>query len=518
MRILQVGKFYPIRGGVEKVMYDLMMGLSQRNIHCDMLCAVTEQQKPGIIPLNPYARLLCMPVWIKLFATMISPAMIGKLRKIQREYDIIHIHHPDPMACLALFLSGYRGKVVLHWHSDILKQKMLLIAYRPLQQWLIRRANVIVGTTPVYVQQSPFLRKFQHKVNNIPIGIDPLTAHIDLIARIKEQYTGKKIVFSLGRLVEYKGYEYLIKAATCLDDHTMILIGGEGPLKGELQQLIHRLGVGEKVKLLGFIPDNKEIAAYFFACDVFCLSSVWKTEAFGIVQIEAMSCGKPVVATCIPESGVSWVNQDGVSGYNVEPQNPEALAEAITRVVSDAQRYTQLSAGARQRYETMFTQEKMVDNCIRLYRDLSGKTISLPNESFFLEVKALLDEGKQVRIPVKGKSMRPFLRDGETVEIIPATGRQVHWGDIVLARTGTGQIVLHRVTRRKKDRLWLMGDANSAQKEEITVGDVWAFTVTVYRKGKKRKINSFGLRCAVICWFLAMPFRGFILKIFDKIK
>ncbi|MDR1182609.1 MAG: glycosyltransferase, partial [Bacteroidales bacterium] len=216
MRILQVGKFYPIRGGVEKVMYDLTVGLSQRKIRCDMLCAATESQKPGIIRINEYARLFCMPTWIKLSATMISPAMITQLRKIQSEYDIIHIHHPDPMACVALLLSGYKGKVILHWHSDILKQKLLLQLYRPLQRWLIHRADVIVGTSPVYTQHSPFLQKVQDKIIHIPVGVDPLVARQDQIQRIREQHAGKKIVFSLGRMVEYKGYEYLIKAAQYL--------------------------------------------------------------------------------------------------------------------------------------------------------------------------------------------------------------------------------------------------------------------------------------------------------------
>lgn len=96
---------------------------------------------------------------------MLSPAMIFRLRKINKEYDIIHIHHPDPMACLALFLSGYKGPVVLHWHSDILKQKMLLKLYSPLQNWLLRRAKVIVGTTPVYVQESPFWKTYSAKLS-----------------------------------------------------------------------------------------------------------------------------------------------------------------------------------------------------------------------------------------------------------------------------------------------------------------------------------------------------------------
>ena len=217
---------------------------------------------------------------------MLSPAMIFRLRKINKEYDIIHIHHPDPMACLALFLSGYKGPVVLHWHSDILKQKMLLKLYSPLQNWLLRRAKVIVGTTPVYVQESPFLENIQRKVISVPIGIDEMKPVPGRVAQIKERYAGKKIIFSLGRLVEYKGYEYLIKASQKLNDDYIILIGGKGPLQEYLQSLIDELGVRKKVKLLGFI-DDKDLPDYFGACDLFCLSSIWKTEAFGIVQIEA---------------------------------------------------------------------------------------------------------------------------------------------------------------------------------------------------------------------------------------
>ena len=174
MRVLQIGKFYPISGGVEKVMYDITMGLSQKQVYCDMLCASAEKQDQGNLLLNDYARVLCVPTWKKVAATMLSPAMIFRLRKIRKEYDIIHIHHPDPMACLALFLSGYKGPVVLHWHSDILKQKMLLRLYTPLQNWLLRRAKVIVGTTPVYVKESPFLENIQRKVTSIPIGIDEM--------------------------------------------------------------------------------------------------------------------------------------------------------------------------------------------------------------------------------------------------------------------------------------------------------------------------------------------------------
>ena len=120
MKVLQLGKFYPIRGGVEKVMWDLTSGLSARGIDCDMLCA--ELEKDEIIHLNEHGRVICLKAWMKKAATMIAPKMISWLRKHKDEYDIIHVHHPDPMACLALRLSGYKGRVILHWHSDILKQ------------------------------------------------------------------------------------------------------------------------------------------------------------------------------------------------------------------------------------------------------------------------------------------------------------------------------------------------------------------------------------------------------------
>ena len=204
---------------------------------------------------------------------------------------------------------------------------MLLRLYTPLQNWLLRRAKVIVGTTPVYVKESPFLENIQRKVTSIPIGIDEMKPIPERVAQIKERYAGKKIIFSLGRLVEYKGYEYLIQAARRLTDDYVILIGGRGPLQEYLQALIDELGVADRVKLLGFIEDD-DLPDYFGACDLFCLSSILKTEAFGIVQIEAMSCGKPVIAMNIPESGVSWVNISSFSGINVKTHSSPPLSAA----------------------------------------------------------------------------------------------------------------------------------------------------------------------------------------------
>ena len=379
MKILQLGKFYPICGGVEKVMWDLTRGLSLRNITCDMLCCGLRGElhegvrmhsmRKLIMRFNDYGSCIVVPAMARIAATMISPGMILELRRIRDKYDIIHIHHPDPMAALALRMSGFKGKVVLHWHSDILKQEQLLKFYRPLLKWVIRRADVIVGTTPVYVRHSPLLRDAQEKISVIPIGIAPVSIDRDGAARIKDRFAGKKIVYSLGRLVEYKGFEYLVEAARYLPDDYHILIGGDGPLKKELQDRISQYSLDNKVTLLGYI-DNADFAAYYSACDVFALSSIYKTEAFAIVQIEAMSCGKPVVATEIEGSGVSWVNKNGFSGLNVPPKDGKALADAILALTAGNEVYEKYSKQAYERYNEFFTYNVMIERCMELYNSL----------------------------------------------------------------------------------------------------------------------------------------------------
>lgn len=369
MRILQLGKFYPIQGGVEKVMYDLMCGLSNRGIDCDMMCAALDGSQE-VVKVNERGRVLTFPTIRKVAGTMIAPSIISELRKICSDYDIIHVHHPDPMVGLALWLSGFKGKVVLHWHSDIVKQKLALAIYRPIQNWLLRRANVIVGTTPVYLKESPYLQNVQHKIKCLPIGIEPIVdVPEDKVSELRKKYEGKKIVFSLGRLVPYKGYDYLIEAAQYTSDDCVILIGGAGPMYNELKEKIKELGLTGKVELLGRVS-NEDLPVYYHACDIYCMSSIQKTEAFGIVQIEAMSCGKPLIATNIPESGVSWVNKHGVSGLNVTPMKPREIADAIHSILSNKDTYQRLAYGSSERFKETFHIDKMIEGCQKIYECL----------------------------------------------------------------------------------------------------------------------------------------------------
>ena len=358
IKILQLGKFYPIRGGVEKVMWDLTRGLGGRGIHCDMLCAALPDEEPRVIELSPTSRCIIVPAIAKKAATMISPAMIRYLRLHASEYDIIHVHHPDPMACLALCLSGYKGRVFLHWHSDILSQKFLLRLYQPLQKWLLKRAERIIGTTPAYISRSPWLKDFSSKTCSLPIGIEDT-----MCTGAQAGQTRGVRIFSLGRLVEYKGYRYLVEAGKYLPEDCEIRIGGEGPLRGELESQIKSLGV--RVKLLGRLTDD-EVREEMNACDVFVLPSIMKTEAFGIVQLEAMSCRKPVVATEIPGSGTAWVNAHGESGLNVPPRDAEALADAIIRLTADREELKAYGIRARARYETLFTLDAMLDGYMEM--------------------------------------------------------------------------------------------------------------------------------------------------------
>ncbi len=372
MKILHIGKFWPVRGGVEKVMYDLTLGLSRRGIRCDMLCASTEGPAL-VIALNDCGSVEATRTLCKASSTMITPAMVTRLRSIAADYDIIHVHHPDPMAALALLLSGFRGKVILHWHSDILRQKVLLHFYKPLQRWLLRRADLVICTSPKYAEGSPALRSVAAKLRCVPIGVESVEPDPAAAAELGWTGRARHIVFSMGRMIPYKGFENLILAARDLPDDYLVVIAGSGPLHDRMQQLVDSNGLSAKVLLPGRISD-RERDALMAAASVFVLPSVEKTEAYGIVLIEAMSASLPVVATEIPGSGTSWVNAHGVSGLNVPVADPAALARAITDICEDPDARAAYARAARARWEENFTAEHFLDTVTNIYRELLAQS------------------------------------------------------------------------------------------------------------------------------------------------
>ena len=369
MRVLQIGKFHfeDVRGGVERVVYDLCRGMRGSEVRSDILCAgvskrFTVSRAGGYVVYKAAC-------YGKKFSTAIAPQMIPILRRIQRNYDIIHLHHPDPLSTLALFLSGYNGVVITHWHSDIVRQKLLLKFFMPLQKWLIKRSHTIVCTSKNYAEASEHLRYCPSKIKIIPIGIEPKEQlSEDQVRGLKLKYGDRKIIFALGRLVSYKGFEYLIESARCLPPDKLILIAGEGVLEGALSRMILAMNLQDKVKMLGALT-NDEVVRHLNFCHVFCLPSVEKNEAFGVVLLEAMSLGKPLITSRVEGSGIHWVNREGVSGFHVPVRDPLAMAQAIEGLFADPVRYEKLSEGSKERFEEIFTLPKMVDGVLRLYKE-----------------------------------------------------------------------------------------------------------------------------------------------------
>jgi rhamnosyl/mannosyltransferase len=363
-RCLQLTKFYPpFNGGIETTARDISHGLSSRGWGVKILCSNTKAYtlyEAGNIPVRRVASLA------HIASTSISPMMVIWLALWQSQSDVIHVHLPNPMANLALWVTRPRAKIVVHWHSDIVKQKNLLKFYEPIQDWLLKRSNAILVTSIRYAESSPWLQPHMHKVHIVPSCVeDPLlmsslSRRQELTDRVRAQWPGKRIVFALGRMTYYKGFEVLINAARQLPDDVIVLIGGGGELLESLRERVHNAKLTGKVRLLGRISED-DLPGFFGAADLFCLPSLVRSEAFGLVLVEAMAYGRPVVATNIEGSGVPWVNLDGVSGLNAKPGDSASLAECIQRILNNPDLALKFGLGGRLRYESIFTIDKMVD-------------------------------------------------------------------------------------------------------------------------------------------------------------
>lgn len=369
-RVLHLGKYFPpFLGGIEKVAVDLVDGINDDNFSSDILCCdhCLNRNTDHVVEHKKY-RLFRAKTYCVVASTPISLDYIILLKKIHSNYDIIHVHLPNPLANLALFLVRPKAKIILHWHSDIVKQQILLKFYSPLLKWLLNRSDKIIATSPKYIDESSFLPFYRNKTLSIPIGIDIGDIPCDhmLVQAIKNKYPDNIIVFSLGRLVYYKGFEVLIEAIASIRQKVIVLIGGTGAEFEALKAKINNLQLENKVMLLGNIP-FKELGAYYAACDIFCLPSIAPSEAFGVVQIEAMGFGKPVISCNIYGSGVSWVNRNMISGVTVTPSDSKELSDAIVRLSTDKELHAKLSDGALKRYKDKFQKIQMISNTRQLY-------------------------------------------------------------------------------------------------------------------------------------------------------
>ncbi|MET0383355.1 MAG: glycosyltransferase, partial [Burkholderiaceae bacterium] len=350
MKVLQVGKFYPpVRGGIETVMWELAEGLNRVGLRSDVLCANQSPVSSSERFAGGYDVMRAASLGM-LLSTSVAPALVSQLASLKRRYDVLHVHMPDPMAALAVAITRPSMPMVVHWHSDVIRQRRAMKLYGHLQRWMLRRADAIVTTSHQYANSSVALQPWRHKVEVIPIGVTDRACsvgHADA-ALIRSRFAGRKIIFSLGRMTYYKGFEVLIEAAAHLPD-CVVLIGGDGELLSHYRGLVARRGLQDRVHMLGHVNDD-DLPGYFEACDVFCMTSTVRAEAYGVAMVEAMARGKPVVATDIVGSGMPWVNVDGETGFNMPTGQPMPLAATLTRLLENPMLCEQLGAAARRRY------------------------------------------------------------------------------------------------------------------------------------------------------------------------
>ncbi len=306
----------------------------------------------------------------------ISPSLITEARRLHREYnfDLIHLHFPDPMSHLASMMLPATIPRIVTWHADVVRQRTLLGFYRPFLRRALAKAAAIVVPTPAHIESSAELSRVadRSRFRVIPFGFDLsrfLTPNT-VADQVRRRFPGKR-VFALGRHVYYKGFDVLIEAMKYIDPTAQLLIGGAGPLTDQWKGLARSQGVADRVHFLGLL-EEEELPAYYQACDVFCLPAVSTAEAFGIVQVEAMACGKPVVSTRL-NNGVDFVNQDGVTGITVPPGDVAALAEALNSLLVNSELRTSLGTQARERALAAFSLEAMGKRTFALYQDVLAR-------------------------------------------------------------------------------------------------------------------------------------------------
>ncbi|MFH1055283.1 MAG: glycosyltransferase [Candidatus Altiarchaeota archaeon] len=367
MKVCMVSKhFLPYSGGLEVRVLELARWLVGKGEK--VLVLTTHEPRTKSSEVVDGVDVSRSKVWFSLFNGPFSPGVLLDL--LEREYDIIDVNLPDPVGSVwAYIASVIRGKpLFVTYHADILKDGIIFlplkIIYGPLHWILLRRAVRIFVTSPNYAQSSAVLSGFMAKVVVAPSFVDlkRYNPSVDN-SKVREKMglSGRKVVLFVGRLVEYKGLDYLVEAAGMLSDAVFVIVG-DGPLRGRLERKVLASGV-KNVLLAGHVGDG-ELSGYYGACDVFVLPSVTRQEAFGLVLVEAMACGKPVVSTNF--SGMPYVVDGG--GLLVEPRDAVALAEALGKILADSALASDLAEKGVKRVRDFFARDVVCSKISEIYK------------------------------------------------------------------------------------------------------------------------------------------------------
>ncbi|MEW5909801.1 MAG: glycosyltransferase [Thermodesulfobacteriota bacterium] len=383
MKVLQIYKDYfpPVFGGIERHVNLLSTGLRKIGIETEVLVSNTcfKSIKENIDGI-PVTRVLQIG---RLSSAPINPTFSTWLRKLARDVDILHFHLPNPTADLSYLFSRINRHIVVTYHSDIVKQANLFKLYYPFLLHFLSKAKMIISTSTKYLNSSSILNRFRSKCIVIPLGINlsafTLPDSSLEVRSIRQFYSGPLIIF-IGQFRYYKGLHILIEAMKNIDGK--LLLVGAGNSENRLRQQVAQSRLTDKVFFLGKLTDERMLT-YLQASDILILPSHLRSEAFGIVQLEAMACEKPVISTELG-TGTSSVNRNHETGLVVPPNNPEALATAANYLIDHPAIRRKFGKIGRHLVETHYNDIRMVEKIADVYRRVLEKKDPLkPRPSFY---------------------------------------------------------------------------------------------------------------------------------------
>ena len=382
LRVLHVNKLYaPWIGGVEAAVQALAEeAAAQPGVEVEVLaCQPRGPAASETVNGVRVVRTASLGMWL---STPLSPTFPRALASARGGFDVVHVHLPFPLAMLAGWRWAPTGpRLVLHYHADVSKpvQRAILRLLEPWNRRLFEAADKVVVTSERLLGASAVLAPYREKCLVIPLpaaepGLRPATETERAEARTRLGLRqDRQVVLFVGRLVGYKGLPLLVEAMAGVDAD--LLVVGEGPLRSALLKQARRHGLADRLRLAGRL-DAHELDLAYQVADLFVLPSVTVAEAFGLVQVEAMQRGCPVVNTDLP-TGVPSVGVHGETGLTVPPGDPAALREAIRRILGDDALRAAMGRAALQR-ATLFDRPSVGRRLVDLYRSLLAGASSPP--------------------------------------------------------------------------------------------------------------------------------------------